>query len=1449
MQKKRSILAIILIMAFSAFLAVSALNRPTLRKVRTSVTNGLARSKLEKRNAMPNLRRLGSSSSSATLYGIVNNGSSIGYYSFNASAIPDFQLLFTHENLNPTGSAVYVDGKLYVNCWTSGVGIITAKQYVYDVATGMLDKTNDILVTSCATAMTYDKTTDRVYGQFYDEDMMNFYWGVQDLGDGSVFLIDQMDDLERVYALAASPSGEIYGIDKHGKLVKINKETGHFSETIGETGIVPDYIQSATFGADGNLYWAASTSNGYNALYKLDTSTAQATMVTQYADGRQIIALTPGTLAPDAKAPKKVDNLNIDFPNGALSGKVSYTIPSATEDGTLLTKDLTAYLDVDMKTYTATGKPGETVSFNVAASNADELKFSAYTEVDGVKSDRQNEYRWIGTDRPVLPSNPVLTVNGDQAALTWEKPVGMHGGYVNADAVTYDIIRYPEARYAKQAYNGTTYTETIDKTKSRKLSYAVVPTFGEKTGKPGYSNEYSIDVIAEVPVSYNLSIVKSDWNYFTVIDANNDGYTWKWNNRAEIEGNDEEANDDWLITPAIHLKADRLYYLSYTYWLQNGIFYPQTYEIKAGTGTTVADMTTEVLGKTVLNKGFASEGDDKCNLVVPTEGNYNIGFHNVSDQGGTMRLLSIEVTEGLMLSSPKAPEDLTVTPGEDGELSATVSLKAPLTDASGAALKGLSKLEVLRSGSDGKFSVVKTFTSPAIGEELSFEDTGMGNGTVTYKAVAYDSNGLAGLYSEEVSAYCGQDVPSAPTNAKITVTDSYKAHVTWDAPAKGKNGHYINPDELTYTVYEADDYVYGWDAAAEDISEKECDVEYEPEGNEQIDCTYLIIPSSVAGSGDYAVTKTVVFGPSYTLPYSEDFDGGFVKSFFRKGKQTWDDEEGGWTTSDTEGYGNSDGCAYYRGYESNSQSLISGKIDVRSAENPVLTFRIKSTDGNDGKLVVKIADDYSGTYSPVKTIKCKDCDGEWKLVQVPLSAYKNKPYIHIAFDAYSGDGDAKILIDNILVRSLPKHDLAIFGSPTASTQFVKIGESSSVVSVNVENVGAEAVGGSEYTVDFYNGNTKIGSVKGKDIESNAKETFEFTFTPSVEDAGTVAVKAKANYDADEDKSNNESESVNIKVGKPSLPDATNLKADKSGNAVNLSWTAPDVNVDGMRVTDGFEDYEPFAVSGFGDWTTRDVDGQPTCTVGDFEFDHMGEPKAFQVFNPSMTSPKLTVNEWQPYSGDQMLVCFSTETPTNDDWLISPLLSGKKQNISFMAKTADATWGKEKIEIWYSTTGTDAADFVQLTEKPYEVPTSWTEYVYTLPEGTKYFAIRCVSSVTFALFIDDVSFEKKLAEGLTVEGYNIYRNGERVNQPPVVATTFSDSEGKDGDKYYVTTVFNMGESAGSNVVTVGTSGINGINASESNSGKVYEINGQRAFKTKANHIYIINGKKVVVNTNN
>lgn len=81
----------------------------------------------------------------------------------------------------------------------------------------------------------------------------------------------------------------------------------------------------------------------------------------------------------------------------------------------------------------------------------------------------------------------------------------------------------------------------------------------------------------------------------------------------------------------------------------------------------------------------------------------------------------------------------------------------------------------------------------------------------------------------------------------------------------------------------------------------------------------------------------------------------------------------------------------------------------------------------------------------------------------------------------------------------------------------------------------------------------------------------------------------------------------------------------------------------------------------------------------------------------------------------------------------------------------------------------------------------------LPEGTKYFAIRCVSENKLALFIDDITYH----EGqLTILNYNVYRNGEKIGTANANATSFTDA-GNDGDIYTITIVYDEGESTFSN----------------------------------------------------
>ncbi|MDE6325152.1 MAG: hypothetical protein K2M02_03175, partial [Duncaniella sp.] len=135
--------------------------------------------------------------------------------------------------------------------------------------------------------------------------------------------------------------------------------------------------------------------------------------------------------------------------------------------------------------------------------------------------------------------------------------------------------------------------------------------------------------------------------------------------------------------------------------------------------------------------------------------------------------------------------------------------------------------------------------------------------------------------------------------------------------------------------------------------------------------------------------------------------------------------------------------------------------------------------------------------------------------------------------------------------------------------------------------------------------------------------------------------------------------------------------------------------------------------------------------------------------------------------------------------------------------------------YYSTTGTAIKDFKKISGRyPVNVPMTWTRFSYRLPEGAKYFAIRCVSADVFMLFIDDVTFTP--ADGdrtLDLKGYNIFRDGVKLNDEPVTERSFADKVSDDeAHTYVVTAVYDtFGESAASNPVTLSRSGITDVTA--------------------------------------
>lgn len=252
------------------------------------------------------------------------------------------------------------------------------------------------------------------------------------------------------------------------------------------------------------------------------------------------------------------------------------------------------------------------------------------------------------------------------------------------------------------------------------------------------------------------------------------------------------------------------------------------------------------------------------------------------------------------------------------------------------------------------------------------------------------------------------------------------------------------------------------------------------------------------------------------------------------------------------------------------------------------------------------------------------------------------------------------------------------------------------------------------------------------------------------------------------------------------------------HTVSLAWNSPEP-VDGFL--EDFEGHNDFAINSPGSigWTYIDADNKPTYTWQACTFPTQGQKMAYVVMNPWQTVPAVNDNpNYKPHSGQKMLVDFCAVDAQNNDYIISPRLNFDADfQISFWArsyKTGD-NYNAERIRVGYSTTGTQPSDFTFVNESPYvELPDEWTLVAYDIPKDARYVTINCVSDDAFMLLIDDIfvgtnkvrpesaSMARAAAKNPVV-GFNVYRNGEKLNSQPVESVSYTDEVPDYGDYQY------------------------------------------------------------------
>lgn len=1398
----------------------------------------------KEKNLSNGVRRIAALPNGAQVWGHVINSSEwdfcpqYGIYSFDYSDLIK-EPLFTkwsswYSSLNANGGSVYYDNTIHFVNYD-----VSLYLYYNEINTetwtvqGEMDRIAGTDMSMIALSGAYDQTTGKVYAYTPNSDASA---GQLSVVDYSSFVSTAIAPSDIPYlAMACSPQGSLYAIGNDGNLYQLDKNNGQ-QTLIGHTGVTPaEVLQSAAFDpSTGVMYWASMESEdglAYNsALYEVSIVTGKASKVFDFPNAEELVCLII-VPAPSPQKPAMVENLSAKFEGTSNTGSICFTSPSLTYGGSNLAGEINYEVKANGEVMaTGIAQPAQDITINNITLESGNNEISVVTSNEFGRSDRATISVWVGYDTtPMAVENLKYEItDGGMVMLSWDAVTkGVHGVAVNPDEIKYKVERYPGLFTVASDIKETSFEEELNIDTLKLYRYYVTPYLGETPGDMSFvefrlGNAFDVPYIE--PFKNNGSLRGTTYDGFdtyTIVDSNKDGCTFERYNSIFFGGpvifksNKYSDADDWLISPPVKMRPDVIYNLQFEGYCRYD--YPDEMSVWLGKDTVPDHFDKLIMPSTKMTKEF--DGMKRRRFTVDDVGEYRVAFNMTSQAGllyGSTQIHKIQIVQEALVVAPDSVTNLIVASGENGAKSVSVSFITPTKTIDGRSLTGIDSLHVLRND-----IVLKTLYNPSPGTQLEVEDGNPNEGINRYEVVAFDENGSGLVNGGKV--YVGDDYPLPPTNVLIFDNLDGTGHLTWSpSPTYGVYGGYVDPQSISYDIYRRDvtydemdgSVLYNDVLLEKDYKELEIDVVLpEMEDNKQImyknfflkakSDKYPYLPSSEAGS------SYIILGDNYKLPFCETFAPD------DKEEKLWIEESAGgyaWYYGDGISSDGDGGCAVYAtGNPGDEATLCSGKIDISDVVNPTLIFRYYAVPGADMKLDVHIDKNNvkqaeKDVVWSVDMLTYKGNEG-WTPVAVNLSDYKDAGYINVRFHGLINDVRLPIVIDDVNVRDVLSDDMRAFVLLTP--EHVVAGDPIDVVVV-LENYGQNEAG--DYTVNLYaNGKKALSNHYDVPLPSNYYDNVRLSVPTKVMDE-SVELYAEVVYSGDQCLSNDTTERVIVNLKKPDYLTVDNLTATLDGSAVNLEWSAP-VNDNKQTITDSFEDYDTYIIDGIGNWKTVDQDGQPTYGFpeGVGSFPYMNKPFAFITFDTSDFG--LNPTEFPAYyahTGDQFLACFGVAVNgmRNDDWLISPPLSGRLQTISFFVKGWSSENGEEEFEVLYSTTDNSPESFCKIGDTKTASATGWMPVECQLPQGARYFAVRCVSKNKFILMIDDVTYEPGV---FPINGYNVYRNGDNIGSTIGSTSVFADNAFVEGtNAYNVSVLYNIGESALSNTATVLCSGIDVIN---------------------------------------
>lgn len=1301
-----------------------------------------------------------------------------GIYSFAPTSPVNFSPLVTGPNYRFMGGVGIQGGKYYgANLFSSSSNANVYNVYIFSFDAATLLPTGDPIVmpnndySMFASETAEDNATQTVYGEFFSQDGQKMELCTVDYATQKRTVIGT---IARTYvAMGITSDGQLYGIGVDGNLYKIDK-TNASDALVGNTGVQVAnenggfYFQTGEIDqTNDKFYWWAVDSALNKGLYTVNLSTGKATRIT--SQNAQVVSmLLPFNLASDG-APAAVTGVKATFEGPSLTGTLSFTAPLTTYNGKLLgTEDLTYNIVANgEQVASGTCKRGEDVTTNVTVP-AGLTTFTVTTTNNVGPSPKSHLTVQTGYDVPEAPSQVTFAIDSatGSSSVNWtEATKVLNGGYMGN--MTYNVTRIAGNDTTEVATGLTTthFSESLKDIQYSFIRYRVTAVNGDQFSTTTESNSLIYGRGIDTP--YFDDLLPGTEPLWTIIDANNDGKVWHYSEQWTCFWSPQTSsvtNDDWLISPPIRLKGGRSYFVDYYANRMNS--YEQLMEVKLGTDKTASAMTTTVRPTFVV----PVDGMTHDTVKVASTGDYYFGFHDQSLADKhmiTFDSLSIEVVP--LNSSPDSVTQFEVISDPSGDLSAQVKFVSPVYSCDSSLLSTDKPIRIVVQ-LDGK--TIKEITDSKPGKAETISNVGV-------KTNDFHKFEVFTYYGEEPGrhiakrVFIGQDIPQQPVVKSIT---DHKTSVTmtWNrTPTIGANGRVVNPAKTFYIPYNVDESgLIRTDLPLDTISDTTYTFQYNTDEGDQKFKYWAVAALNSAGLSKAGSSQLIVGAP-YTLPFRESFSNGTLDNGFM-----WQYRP---NTRFTLGYlrtrfVDGDGaCNYFRSNADNVDgSLNTGKITLKGSANPQLIYSYWVKAKTDGKIVIEVQTPDGKVQSIDSVIMTPgNQEAQWIKARHSLSQFRDAEYIFVKWHVYFNKRSGEVDLDNINIADVKQNDL----SATVSAQQQVVAGMSFPASVTVNNIGANDAEG--YSVSLFANGKLVGTQSVNDtLGYFESKTFSFSVPSAQSDhtAKAINLTAEVTYNGDDDAANNTA-TTSTSILQTLAPAPTELKLTKKDNAIGVDWTAAKAKTE--TVTDGFENYNPW-LTAFGEWSTLDIDNgyaQSIFTGIETPFDN--KKFAFVVTNPDSIYPGLGGSDSRvaPHSGSQYVSAIKqwkgmehTMYSAGNNWLISPMLSGDAQTVTFWAHNVNGVNNysgkdivyREMYEVYYSTSVSDTSGMKNFVGRDTLSDGEWKKVEIDLPAGAKFFGIHHVTPLsTGRMFaVDDVTYTAGTGNPVS---YNVYRNGQLVGR--------------------------------------------------------------------------------------